>query len=39
LTGAARIGDIYILIGPLLQPEMRDKQASLKPVDVTDELL
>jgi hypothetical protein len=30
---------IYTLIGPLLQPETREKQASLKPVDVTDEFL
>jgi hypothetical protein len=27
------------LIGPLLQPEMREQQASLKPVDVTDQFL
>jgi hypothetical protein len=26
---------IYIAERPLLQPEMREKQASLKPVDVT----
>jgi hypothetical protein len=38
LTGAARIGDIYT-DRPLLQPEMREKQASLKPVDVTDEFV
>jgi hypothetical protein len=34
-------GPYIKLIGPcsLLQPEMREKQASLKPVDVTDEFL
>jgi len=36
LTSAARIGDIYAR-RPLLQPEMREKQTSLKPVDVTEE--
>jgi len=39
LTGATRIGDIYIADGRLLLPEMGKEQASLKPVDVADEFL
>jgi hypothetical protein len=39
LTGATWIGDIYVASRPLLQPEVRENQASLKPLDVNDEFL